>query len=517
MAPKHKAPRLVSWLPCQSHEPVIVRDAAPFIQAISVPPISVNHRINQSETLAIALQTPKSRGHARAPHAVCVPKLLAARKDAPYIRSTRVKGCIEKAFEACDTAGARDEALNTYESRTRAESSHSGAISHWHTWQRVHERWFGFGPDALPCLPLTVESIRAVSSALLHGEYRSVPNYVTFAKDQHFKAGHPWTTDLEREQHRSNAACTRGLGPAHQCEEIPLMLVFPRAHLLVPLDTDPLGHKNLIVIASFYMLREIEASLIVVRCLTIVHSTRTVKLLLPATKTDPTAHTTTRCWGCVCDGDFTVPCPFHAAVSQLELSGSHFGVHDDVPLDWPLFPDHTGKTVSKEHFTSMVERLANICDLPLKAADGGNAFGGHVWRLVGARHMPRMLVPVNVFKLLARWQTDIIDRYLREVPLENLTAVYRASLLSSSSSSTQPAAPPLPAPAVNQPLAICDASSVVGSTHPPKNVGCKASEAGILKMINEAIVPLVTQLNSLTPPKKCREHDIGMHALSRRY
>ena len=92
MAPIRKVPRLVSWLPCQSHEPVITRGAAPLTQVEPVPPTSEVHCASQSGALAIALHAPKSRVHAETPQAVCVPKLLATRKDAPFIHSSRLKG-----------------------------------------------------------------------------------------------------------------------------------------------------------------------------------------------------------------------------------------------------------------------------------------------------------------------------------------------------------------------------------------------------------------------------------------
>ena len=47
---------------------------------------------------------------------------------------------------------------------------------------------------------------------------------------------------------------------------------------------------------------------------------------LPVSKTDVEALGKVRRWECVCSGDLTRPCPFHATVNQLEvLQLSHGG------------------------------------------------------------------------------------------------------------------------------------------------------------------------------------------------
>jgi hypothetical protein len=41
-----------------------------------------------------------------------------------------------------------------------------------------------------------------------------------------------------------------------------------------------------------------------------------------------------------------------------------------------------------------------------------------------ARHLAAVDVPLPVIKLLARWGSDVIDRYVEEAPLTALTRVY---------------------------------------------------------------------------------------------
>jgi len=120
--------------------------------------------------------------------------------------------------------------------------------------------------------------------------------------------------------------------------------------------------------------------------------------------------------------------------------------------------------------------------------------------------MARMSVPYHIIKLLARWATDTIDRYLKDVPLERLTSAYlegsrqhqaipdqvvlstdesvqaicdlhpavAASGSSSSSSSAHQVSPYLAAP------------SVV-----PKSKGVTKTQ--VLAMVNDALTPLLAQ------------------------
>ena len=66
---------------------------------------------------------------------------------------------------------------------------------------------------------------------------------------------------------------------------------------------------NLLVVASFFMLREIESSLLLVRNVIIDLVRATVNIRLSASKTDPEALSVSRTWGCTCEDDSAQPCP----------------------------------------------------------------------------------------------------------------------------------------------------------------------------------------------------------------
>jgi len=240
----------------------------------------------------------------------------------------------------------------------------------------------GTATIAAPQAVVVYPKIQAVSAAMLAGEYRSVSNYISAAKDEHFRHGYPWGTDLIREAKLANRACNRGLGPSHQCAELSVPRAWEMAGDDPLMDSEPLGTPNVVVICAFFLLREIEYSLLLVRCVMIDYVTHIVSILLPASKTDPGAHSTTRSWGCVCKEGAEGPCPYHAAVDQMTLLRKQFPSAVDLE-DLPFFPTKSGAVVSKDGFAKWVVRLAVACEAA-RTEDPASEFAGHVWRICGS-------------------------------------------------------------------------------------------------------------------------------------
>eukprot|EP00959_Pyramimonas_sp_CCMP1952_P409675 8585839-Pyramimonas_sp.AAC.1 len=222
---------------------------------------------------------------------------------------------------AAGSAATRTAAVAAYEDRVHTPSSASSRVSLWSTWCKFHTAWFA-GSVLIPVLPLTVESIKGVVSMMIRGGYRSAENYVSVAKDHHCEV-YEWTTPLAREQKRANAAARRGIGLAHQCAELPIDEAWVAA---LAIDAEfasgaanrphlwPVSVVNYLIVASFFLLREIEASLMLNSAVTIDMDTETVRIRLPVSKTDPQALSCTRSWGCVCSPAGRAPCPYHAAL-----------------------------------------------------------------------------------------------------------------------------------------------------------------------------------------------------------
>ena len=95
-----------------------------------------------------------------------------------------------------------------------------------------------------------------------------------------------------------------------------------------------------------------------------------------------------------------------------------------LPPGLPLFPTATGEWCTRSGFVRTVEHLAQLLQLPLLDTMGRNAYGEHVYRVSGARHLISLEMPVSIIMKLARWGSNIILRYLGDAPLRTLTATY---------------------------------------------------------------------------------------------
>ena len=113
-------------------------------------------------------------------------------------------------------------------------------------------------------------------------------------------------------------------------------------------------------------------------------------------------------------------CPYHATEDQIELLGNIFGCPVDPQL--PLFPDRAGLTVSKAAVVKTIEATIEAMGLPLKNDMGGNLYGGHSFRVTGARRLAALGVEVAKIMILARWSSEAVFRYIKDAPLTNLPA-----------------------------------------------------------------------------------------------
>ena len=104
---------------------------------------------------------------------------------------------------------------------------------------------------------------------------------------------------------------TRGIGPARQSAGFSVADV---AALDVEFDEvvvqGPLNGQSMLVVASFFMLREAEIAAATVDHLHMDEVKKVMTLSLSVSKTDVKALGVQRSWGCVCLGAPKVPCPF---------------------------------------------------------------------------------------------------------------------------------------------------------------------------------------------------------------
>ena len=158
---------------------------------------------------------------------------------------------------------------------------------------------------------------------LIRGGYRSIPNFISAAKDEHTR-GFEWHAPLAREQRRAGLAGKRGRGPSHQSAELPVDAAFGTPVVLQEVDGLPLRFMDFIVFASFFVLREVECTLTLAVNVTVDRASQHVSVLLPVSMTDVEALTCTRRWGCVCVGRYQAPCAYHAALRQQDFLVERF-------------------------------------------------------------------------------------------------------------------------------------------------------------------------------------------------
>ena len=188
----------------------------------------------------------------------------------------------------------------------------------------------------------------------------------------------------------------------------------------------PIGFYRTSVVACFFMLRDIELSTMLYSSVALDISHHTVTIHLPATKTDPMALSCERSWGCVClDGEASADtCPFHAALAHTQDLRARFG--DKVDSDtFPFAPSQTGEVMEKVQVVDAIQLTAQAAGLPTRGADGKLIFTGHIWRIMGSRHMVRNGVQVPIAMLMARWDSNAVLRYIKDAPLITITGEFK--------------------------------------------------------------------------------------------
>ena len=229
---------------------------------------------------------------------------------------------------------------------------------------------------------------------------------------------------------RATRSVRRGIGPP--CGAAPLdlhtfpaqLVDNPAAKFTPPDDPGlPINILALVIMASLFMLREIEVAALRVKDVVVNTASCTVTLFLAVSKTDPTARGCYRSWGCLCGHDGATPCAFHAALGHLDSLTKLFG---KLVGDMPFFPTVLGETVLKAAVVRAVKWAAAVTG---QAAEANNhQYTGHSFRVSGAQFLAAIGVDLTLIQLMARWESSVIARYVRESPLVTLTRLTKMAL-----------------------------------------------------------------------------------------
>ena len=332
-----------------------------------------------------------------------------------------IRGSRAAALAVVDDPGGLELARSRFYGDIEGSSSTGGSLLN--TWVVFHNKWF---KGHLEAFPITVESIEALGILLKAGGYRSAANYFSRAKDQHVAMGYRWDEFLERGARRAVRSITRGMGPARQSAALEVRPLLQLSLPWVPeVAGGPLGLKAAIVLGIMFCLREVELAFARIRHVELDPALSRITWNLPVSKGDPIAVGKHRPWGCLCGaGAEGHPCPFHCMAAHLGQLRDHFG---DLDEESPVFPTAAGSVVLKAHMEKCIEQTAELLGQPFRDGEGRPRFGGHSLRVTGARWLAELGMPLVSIQLLARWDSDVVRRYIAEAPLRRLSQDYMAA------------------------------------------------------------------------------------------
>lgn len=261
--------------------------------------------------------------------------------------------------------------------------------------------------------------IFSVMGALKIGGYRSAINYLETAKGHHIAMGHLWGAQLEQARRAAIRSCKRGLGSSKQAEGLPLEKLSEVTEELPLVDGGPRWPGRSTLLASWWLLREIEASR-ARRChITVDHTVKKVTWRLPSSKTDQAALGADRSHTCSCEFNLPSTCPYHAMVRHLEALR-------DAP-DTPVFPQSSGYAATKQGWADTFQEIALLLNIPITKQNGVRCFTGHTARVTGARYMAANSIELWRIQLFGRWGSAVFMHYIGSAPLQQLDALAQES------------------------------------------------------------------------------------------
>ena len=189
-------------------------------------------------------------------------------------------------------ASSREECTDHIRQKRLATTSKGPFESRKSTWATLASR-AGFSEPF--CLQPNM--IYAIMGAMDMAGYRSSELYLDTARQVHIEAGRPWTQQLALAARQARRACQRGRGPAKQAQPLPLRDL---SNLTIGKESiangGPLWPVRAMLLASWWLLREIEASAARPTHVEIDEGNKLIHWRLPSSKCDWQAlgHTNTR-------------------------------------------------------------------------------------------------------------------------------------------------------------------------------------------------------------------------------
>ena len=259
---------------------------------------------------------------------------------------------------------------------------------------------------------LRPDMVYEVMGALKLAGFRSAQLYLDTAKAQHVSLGYAWSDQLQQCYRAAVRSCLRNIGSPKQASPLPLAELAALGGSEAVVNGGPIWPARAALLASWWLLREIEASHAVREHVEVDEGNRRISWRLPSSKTDWKALGATRCHSCSCEFAPPVQCPYHCMVAHLEAVGQRPGA--------PIFPSADGSPASKVGWADTFQWLGAALGLPITHANGARCFTGHTARATGAVHLAASQVEMWRIQLFGRWGSQVFLQYVKEAPLKQL-------------------------------------------------------------------------------------------------
>eukprot|EP00435_Cladocopium_sp_Y103_P032253 s2001_g8.t1 len=255
--------------------------------------------------------------------------------------------------------------------------------------------------------------VMEVMGALKLANFRSAQLYLDNAKGEHIAQGYPWTDRLQQCYRAAVRSCNRHLGSPKQAAPLPLAELALLPHSEEPLVRGgPKWPVRSALLASWWLLREIEASYSLTSHVDIDEEAYKVSWRLPSSKTDWKALGATRSHTCSCEFTTKSQCPYHSVVDHIKALGPKYS--------GPMFPGSDGLPATKTGWADTFEALGKALGLQCSYPNGARCFTGHTARATGAVHLASNQVELWRIQLFGRWGSQVFLHYIRDAPLKQL-------------------------------------------------------------------------------------------------
>ena len=267
-------------------------------------------------------------------------------------------------------------------------------------------------------VPITKSALRKLMAVLKQAGYRSADQYISVLTARHVEEGHYIDEALHRFIGQAKDSIVRGIGPPSRAGEFDLFELLAKFDEIQASATGPVDAADAVVVAVWWLLREIEASALTLKQVRVLGDKKIGELSLGMTKTDIQGIGAKRRHECTCGlqgGRFARACPVDALDRQLKrrrLAGAG-------PDDW-LFPAADGGPAAKAGWVCMLRD--NFSPL------GDEELNGHSMRRVGAKALAKMGVEEWVIMWLGRWGGPSVKLYIEEAHAEGRVDIFSNAL-----------------------------------------------------------------------------------------